>query len=293
MEVIERIVSAKTIEEAVANGAAELGREVADVLFEVLEEPKKVRFFGMRPATDAKVRVYYTVEEPEEEPETAEDTEAVEVESGDGETEYTGKGGEDGGEILDEEPGIAETAAVDFLNMVISDLGVDAEAEIVRTTVAIPEGKNNPEKNVYIEINGEGLGTLIGRHGDVLDALQYLANIAAGRAQKASGEKKDYVKICLDIEGYRVKREETLKALARRKAEQALNTHRNIALEPMLAYERRIIHSELQNYDGVYTYSVGSDNDRKVIIALGTPENPVTPSYSGRRPYGRYNGRNR
>lgn len=291
MEVIERIVSAKTIEEAVANGAAELGREVADVLFEVLEEPKKVRFFGMRPATDAKVRVYFTVEEEYEAVEGPEEEETADTETA---TEtYEEENDEGGEEVLDEEPGIAESAAVDFLNMVISDLGVDAEAEIVKSVRVIPEGKNNPEKNVYIEINGEGLGTLIGRHGDVLDALQYLANIAAGRAQKNSGEKKEYVKICLDIEGYRVKREETLKALARRKAEQALNTHRNIALEPMLAYERRIIHSELQNYEGVYTYSVGSDNDRKVIIALGTPENPVTPTYGGRKPYGRYNGRNR
>lgn len=287
MEVFERIVSAKTIEEAVSQGAAELGKDVSEVMYEVIEEPKKVRFFGMRPATDAKVRVYYTVEEEEIPEEVSEAEEAEEAAA-----EYD-KDAEDTAEeeILDEEPGVAEKAAVEFLNSLIADLGVDAEAEIVKSVRVIPEGKSNPEKNVFLEINGEGLGTLIGRHGDVLDALQYLANIAAGRAQKNAGEKKEYVKICLDIEGYRVKREETLKALARRKAEQALNTHRSIALEPMLAYERRIIHSELQNYEGVYTYSVGSDNDRKVIIALGTPENPVTPVYTGRKPYGRYNGR--
>ena len=79
MEVFERIVSAKTVEEAVSQGAAELGKDVSEVMYEVIEEPKKVRFFGMRPATDAKVRVYYTVEEEEIPEEVSEKEEAEEA----------------------------------------------------------------------------------------------------------------------------------------------------------------------------------------------------------------------
>lgn len=183
----------------------------------------------------------------------------------------------------EEEP---EEAAISLLNTVIGNMGIDATARVDRVEESVPEGKQIPEKNVYVVIEGDELGSLIGRHGDVLDSLQYLANIAAGRRIKDSDEKKEYVKICLDIENYREKREATLKALARRTADKAVRYHRNMTLEPMLAYERKIIHAELQDYEGVFTYSVGSDNDRRVVIALGTPENPIKPR-SDRRPYGR------
>lgn len=271
----EIIVSAKTIEEAVEKGSSELGKAASEVKYEVVEEPKK-GFLGIG-ASDAKVRVYIDVK-------TAEVSKTEEV------SEETEADTEPASDII-ADVSSPEGVAVAFLNHLIADLGVDAEAVITGEKEEVSE-KGTLEKDVYVEINGEGLGTLIGRHGDVLDSLQYLANITAGRAQKNNPDRKEYVKICLDIENYRAKREETLKALAIRKAEQAISTHRNIALEPMLAYERRIIHAELQNFEGVYTYSVGSDNDRKVIIALGTPDNPVNPGF-GRKPYGSsYGGRN-
>ena len=109
---------------------------------------------------------------------------------------------------------------------------------------------------------------LIGRHGDVLDSLQYLCNIVVGRYPKR-GDKHEYIRIVLDIENYREKRADTLKTLARRMASKVVATGRNFTLEPMSSYERRIIHSELQSFKGVHTYSVGTENNRRVVIAYG------------------------
>ena len=107
---------------------------------------------------------------------------------------------------------------------------------------------------------------LIGHHGDTLDALQYLANLASAR-KNIKGE-RDKSRVTIDIGGYRAKREETLRALARRMAAKALRNRRSVMLEPMSAYERRIIHSEVQGIEGVSTNSVGSDNNRKIVIYL-------------------------
>ena len=107
---------------------------------------------------------------------------------------------------------------------------------------------------------------LIGHHGDTLDALQYLANLAS--AQKNAEGVKDKSRVTVNIEGYRAKREETLRTLARSKAAQALRTHRNVMLEPMSPYERRIIHSEIQSIEGVTTNSIGNDTNRKVVIMV-------------------------
>ena len=258
----EIIVSAKNVDAAVALGAEKLGKSVDEIKYEVIEEGKK-GILGIG-AVDAKVRVYC---------ECACCCDECSEESAD----------LDGTEI-----GLPEKAALDLLNTIIKDMEIEAEAKIVNVEITTPEGKAIPEKNVYVEIFGKNLGSLIGRHGDVLDSLQYLANIAAGRKVKTGEEKKEYIKICLDIENYREKRENTLKNLARRMADKAVRYQRNITLEPMLAYERKIIHSELQDYEGVFTYSVGSDSDRKVVIALGTPENPIKPRYN-RSSYGRRN----
>lgn len=275
----EITVSAKNVDAAIALGAEKLGKSVDEVKYEVIEEGKK-GIFGLG-ASDAKVRVYVedaneakAVEEAAAKADTAEDDGEFTVMEGE---KFTSRDGDDS---------TPEGAALKLLNTIISDMGIDAKAEVKGWDKVIPEGKSIPEKNIYVEINGDGLGALIGRHGDVLDSLQYLANIAAGRKIKSGEEKKEYIKICLDIENYRAKREDTLKALARRMADKALRYHRNVTLEPMLAYERKIIHAELQNYRGVFTYSVGSDSDRKVVIALGTPENPIKPSYDRRGSYG-------
>ena len=114
---------------------------------------------------------------------------------------------------------------------------------------------------------------LIGHHGEALDSLQYLANLANTK-KNANGE-RNRRRVTIDIEGYRAKREETLRALARKMAAKALRQRRNVMLEPMSAYERRIIHSEIQGIAGVSTNSIGSDNNRKIVIYLVDEEETV------------------
>ena len=149
-----------------------------------------------------------------------------------------------------------EDMSYDFIRTVILDIGINATAELY----SCDDGTRR------ITIKGEDASTLIGHHGDTLDALQYLANLASAR-KNIHGE-RDKTRVTLDIEGYRAKREETLRALARRMAQKALKNKRSVMLEPMSAYERRIIHSEIQGIEGVSTNSIGSDNNRKIVIFL-------------------------
>ena len=123
-------------------------------------------------------------------------------------------------------------------------------------------------------MTGEGSSVLIGHHGDTLDALQYLTNLAG--AQKNENGERIKTRVTVDVEGYRAKREETLRALARRKAEQAIKNNKSVMLEPMSAYERRIIHSEVQSIEGVSTNSIGNDSNRKIVIFL-TDKHTDTP----------------
>ena len=149
-----------------------------------------------------------------------------------------------------------EDMSFDFVKTVIADIGLNAEAELY----SCEDGTRR------IAIVGDDASALIGHHGDTLDALQYLANLASAR--KNSKGERDKSRVTIDIEGYRKKREETLRALARRMAAKALRNKRSVMLEPMSAYERRIIHSEIQNIEGVSTNSIGSDNNRKIVIFL-------------------------
>ena len=149
-----------------------------------------------------------------------------------------------------------EDMSYDFIKTLILDTGLNATADLY----ACDDGTRR------ITIKGEDASILIGHHGDTLDALQYLANLASARKNK-NGE-RDKSRVTLDIEGYRAKREETLRALARKMAGKALRNKRSVMLEPMSAYERRIIHSEIQKMEGVSTNSIGSDNNRKIVIYL-------------------------
>ena len=149
-----------------------------------------------------------------------------------------------------------EDMSYDFIRTVILDIGLNATAELY----SCDDGTRR------ITIKGDDASTLIGHHGDTLDALQYLANLASAK-KNVHGE-RDKSRVTLDIEGYRAKREETLRALARRMAAKALKNRRSVMLEPMSAYERRIIHSEIQGIEGVSTNSIGSDNNRKIVIFL-------------------------
>ena len=149
-----------------------------------------------------------------------------------------------------------ERDALNLIKELISNMNVEATVEMV-------DGEDGEKK---ITVEGENAAILIGHHGETLDALQYLANLAANK--KVNGVKGEYVKISVDVEGYRAKREETLRALARRMADKVLKYKKSVMLEPMNPYERRIIHSEVQNIEGVSTNSIGSDGNRKVVIYL-------------------------
>jgi len=209
----EVIISAKSIEEAVAQAVAELGAPSADAIeYTVLEEPKK-GLFGLG-AINAKISATYTV----------------------------------GGEL----------SALAFIKQVLADMEIEAEVEMT-------DGENGEKR---ITVSGESAAILIGHHGETLDSLQYLASLAANK--RVNGKKGEYVRIAVDVEGYRAKREETLRALARRMAGRVLKYKKSVMLEPMNPYERRIIHSEIQNMEGVSTNSIGSENNRKVIIFLTT-----------------------
>lgn len=240
-------VYGKTVESAIADAAVQLGVDREHLSYEILEEPKR-GFLGFG-EVPAKVRISY--------------------DTGD------------------------EDVAIDFVRTLIEDMGIDAVAEISD----VGGGK-------LINITGGDAGILIGHHGATLDAIQYLVNLAANKrsdmlrreeeaASAARSEEdepaeneysydeggiknqmtersrtvgKGYVRITLDIEGYREKREQTLRALARRMAYRVQKYKKSVTLEPMNPYERRIIHSEVQNIPGVTTISVGNDTDRKIII---------------------------
>ncbi len=149
-----------------------------------------------------------------------------------------------------------KAAAVAFISKLVDDMKLDAK-------VTVRDGDNG---DTVISIDGESAGVLIGHHGDTLDSLQYLANLAANK--KVEGEKKEYCKITIDIENYRAKREETLRTLARHMANKVVRYKKSVMLEPMNPYERRIIHSEIQGIAGVSTNSIGSENNRKIVIYL-------------------------
>ncbi len=171
------------------------------------------------------------------------------------------------------ESDVAEKSdAYRLLAGLIANTGTDA---VVEMSVA-----EDGEKKLVIA--GEGASTFIGHHGETLDALQYLANLAENK-KEGSSRSADYSKVILDIENYRNKREETLRALARRMSAKALKYKRNVVLEPMNPYERRIIHSEVQKIENVSTHSVGSDTGRKIVITYeGTDAAPRRGGRGGR-----------
>ena len=153
-------------------------------------------------------------------------------------------------------------AARNFIETLMADLEIQAEIQIH------DDGNGEP----LVTIEGEGASVLIGHHGDTLEAFQYLVNLAAN---KKDDEDRQYTRITVNIENYREKREETLRKLASKMAAKVKKSGRNIALEPMNAYERRIIHAEIQKIEGVSTNSVGSEGNRRVIIF---PEGATKPT---------------
>lgn len=152
-------------------------------------------------------------------------------------------------------PGVRE-ATESFLRTLIQNAGIEA-------TVRCEEKE---EGEIRYALEGEDLGVLIGHHGEVLDSLQYLLSLVTNR----HGD--DFVRVTIDIENYREKRENTLKALARKTAQRVKKSGRNVTFEPMSAYERRIIHSQVQEIGGVTTHSIGSGDERRVVMSpVGGP----------------------
>ena len=155
-----------------------------------------------------------------------------------------------------------------------SSRGVDMELEGEVTSTVNKDGET------LIDITGPNAGVLIGHHGDTLDALQYLCNLAANRKDE---DGRAFTKVTVDVEGYRERRAEALRSLARRTAAKVRKYHRNMTLEPMNPYERRIIHAEIQGVEGVTTFSIGQDSSRRVVIALADENGDPIKQSAGER----------
>ena len=290
----------KTVDEAFAKACALLGVQAEDenVSREVLEYPQKTGFLGLK-TTPAKVRV--SVEEPDapaaapakpvepvaEQPvetaapvqETApvaEEVPAAVEEPAAPAAEQPAETAEEAEEV--EVPIVIEEnakvkAAVDYLREVITLMGVENV-----TFSAVQKGEAT-----IIRLDGEKLGALIGRRGETMESLSYLASLVANRLEG------DYIKLGLDVAGYRDKRESDLTALAQRIGAKVRKTGRSFAMEPMNPYERRIIHSAIGKMEGVRSESKGEGRDRRVVIYSTAPDAQTDNTYGERRPRG--NGR--
>ena len=229
----------RTEDDAINAALAELGLDRDDVSVEILERAKS-GFFGIG-ASPAVVRVSY---EAEDEPAPAEETVVVETV----EVEVSAP-------VVDEP---ADYAAVrQFLTGLLDRMGVKAN-------IAISARDNG---GINVELSGSGMGAIIGRRGETLDAIQHLTNYVVNR-----GSEK-HLHISVDAENYRSKREESLTKLAEKMAEKAIKYKRSMALEPMNSYERHIIHAALQDYEGVTTSSTGTEPNRRVVVSYDRPQN--------------------
>lgn len=152
-----------------------------------------------------------------------------------------------------------ETVAVEIINDLLARLGVTAEVIAVDNPSTITSSEDEPN-SIYIEVLGQDLGMLIGRRGEHLAHLQYMINLLANRRLG------DWTRVIVDVEGYRIRREEALVALADRVARQVARSGRPIALEPMPPNERRIVHLTLQEHPDVMTESTGEGMDRRITV---------------------------
>lgn len=226
--------TARTEDDAIAAALAELGLDRDEVSVEILERAKS-GFLGIG-ASPAVIRVSYEVpdEVPAEEPAPA--PVAAAAAPVDGNADYA--------------------AVREFLGGLLSRMGVKAQISIA------------PRDNGGISVNlsGDGMGAIIGRRGETLDAIQHLTNYAVNH-----GSEK-HLHISVDAENYRSKREESLTKLAEKMAEKAIKYKRSMALEPMNSYERHVIHTALQDYAGVTTSSTGVEPNRRVVVSYVRPD---------------------
>lgn len=296
-----QIATGKTVDEARAKACALLGVQADDlnVSFEVLEMPQKTGFLGLK-LIPAKVCV--SVEEPdaapaqpveeakaapapvvEEEAPAAEEAPIVEAAPAVEETAPVEEKAEEPVQETEEQevPIVIEEnnkvkAAVEYLREVITCMGVQNV-----TFSAVQKGEAT-----IIRLDGEKLGALIGRRGETMESLSYLASLVANRLEG------DYIKLGLDVAGYRDKRESDLTALAQRIGNKVRKTGRSFAMEPMNPYERRLIHSAISKMEGLRSESKGEGRDRRVVIYSTDPNAQTENSYSERRPRGGNRGGN-
>lgn len=219
----------KTVQQAINEALEELGLSVDDVVIEVLDEGEKGGLLGLggRPA---KIRIT-----SDEEPAAVQE-----------QTEYFGDDEEYAGDP--ETPEEAETTS--YVAAILSGIGIHGKISSYRE-----------DDTLHIEVTGQDCGAAIGRHGETLEAIQYLASLVANKISE------ERVRVVVDISGYRRRREETLIGMAKRAAEKVVRTGTNFDVEPMNPAERRIIHSALQDFPGVMTFSEGEDQERHIVIA--------------------------
>ena len=264
-------VTGKTEEEAIQNALRQLGLDRDDVSVEILERAKS-GFLGLG-SCPAKVRVSYGPEE-EEEPATPAEAEARQEEPKPVKAERKPRQERKAAEkpaAPAEEP---EAAPEEKQPETVQTLGEEVDDEKAQAIHKFLSGlleqmESTAEIHIYLAekgrykviLEGKGLGALIGRRGETLDAIQQLTSYAVNR----SGGGR--VRVQLDAENYREKREQSLQHLARKVAAKVTKYHRSVTLEPMNAYERHVIHTALQDVPGVTTYSTGTEPNRRVIVA--------------------------
>ena len=285
--IFEAKAQGATVEEALANAKAALNApEDADVQVEILCAPQK-KILGLFGGKKAEARAFY--EKPDA-PAKKEKTAAPKAEKKNPPKQKNAPKPEKKAapkpqavSPAKEEPMIEEPektpisiegkpgvqAAVDYLQAVFSKMGV-AKAEITAYVQA--------DNEVLLDLDcGDDYGIVIGRRGETLDSIQYLTRLVANR-KKTEGE---YSRIALNVGNYREKRKATLSNLAKKNAEKVRKYGRNFTFEPMNPYERRIIHTTVQGIDGVSSHSVGSDEERRVVITLADGVKPLNPSRGG------------
>ena len=231
--------SAKTEDLAIAAALEELGLSRDDVTVEILERAKS-GFLGFG-ASPAKVKVSYEV--PDEV--VVKPAAVVEEVVAEAEDAF-------------ENP--AHEKVYNFVNGLLEHMGVRANLEIT----------DKADGGINVNLSGKGMGVVIGRRGETLDAIQHLTNYAVNHGS----EKRLHVSV--DAEAYRAKREEALVRLAEKMAAKAIKYKRSMALEPMNSYERHVIHAALQDYEGVSTSSIGTEPNRRVVVAYEKPQQEVS-----------------
>ena len=266
----EAIGTGTTVDEAKAAAMLELGlSDFDDFTVEVMQTPTK-KILGLFGGNPAKVKVSVNVPDPKPEKKQVKNNKPEKKQEKKSEKKPEPKKQEAKApvkeenkvEVKAEEPVLTETnlygKTAEYIETIVKALGM--------TECSITEKSNDEEISFELDC-GEDYGIIIGKRGETLDAIQYLARMVANKGNS------NYKRVSINVGNYRAKREETLRILARKTAAKAVRQGRNISLEPMNPYERRIIHTAVQEVEGATSHSVGSNLDRRVVITPVEGEN--------------------